>query len=336
MKRKVGVLFDDFDPVNADHLDAALSEARNSGFAFVLMCLQPGNSKESCIDRWRMLVAACSDSRMLVPVMAEQDSIAGRMEFLRRKYKDDDLVLIERTAEPPSRIDGIENAELQLGSHDVCCGLLCIPLPAYEYIMAAGMYGVPARIAEAGGWLEGLFSALKPHRFAHSLSVAATSRLLAERFGENPEKAEKAGLLHDCAKNLPLKEMHRIIAESGTAVDERMLDQDSLLHSIAGACLVQRLYGVNDPEIIDAVASHNTGRPGMSRLSMCVCLADSIEPGRLPYPHLDEIRSIAEKSLEKALLLSLEGVRDQVVSNGWYLHPRTRDTIEWLRSLNDQ
>ena len=89
------------------------------------------------------------------------------------------------------------------------------------------------------------------------------------------------------------------------------------------------------PEIIDAVASHNTGRPGMSRLSMCVCLADSIEPGREPYPHLDDIRRLAEKSLEKALLLSLEGVQAQVLSNGWYLHPRTRDTVAWLRSLQD-
>ncbi len=336
MKRKVGVLFDDFDPVNADHLDAALSEARNSGFAIVLMGLQPGKSKESCIDRWRMLVASCSDSRLLVPVMTEQECNADRMEFLQGKYPDDDLVMIGGTEELPSAIDGIENAEVKLGSRNVCCRSMRIPLPAYEYIMAAGMYGVPSRIAEAAGWLDCLFSALKPHRFAHSLSVAATSRLLAERFGENPEKAEKAGLLHDCAKNLSLREMRRIIAETGMVVDERMLEQDSLLHSIAGSCLIRRLYGVNDPEIIDAVASHNTGRPGMSRLSMCVCLADSIEPGRMPYPHLDEIRSLAETSLEKALLLSLEGVRDQVLSNGWYLHPRTRDTIEWLRSLNDQ
>ena len=102
MKRKVGVLFDGFDPVNADHLDAALSEARNSGFAIVLMGLQPGKSKESCIDRWRMLVASCSDSRLLVPVMTEQECNADRMKFLQGKYPDDDLVMIGGTEELPS------------------------------------------------------------------------------------------------------------------------------------------------------------------------------------------------------------------------------------------
>ena len=173
-------------------------------------------------------------------------------------------------------------------------------------------------------------------RYWHTISVAFTASALAMRYHyDSPDRAEIAGLLHDCAKNLPLNEMRRIIEENGIAADERMMMQDSLLHSVAGACLIQRDYGINDPEIIDAVASHNTGRPGMSRLSMCVCLADSIEPGREPYPHLDDIRRLAEKSLEKALLLSLEGVQALVLSNGWYLHPRTRDTVAWLRSLQD-
>ena len=336
MKRKVGVFFDGFDPVNAGHLEAALSAAGKLGLSFVLMGLLSGKAEESYGIRWRMLVAACSDTANLIPVRTEQECIAERMEFLQGKYPDDELVIISEPADTVSGFNNMIVGEIRLGSRNVCFGSISVPLPVYEYISAAGLYGIPARIVESGRWLECLFSALKPHRFAHSLSVAATARLLAERFGENPEKAEKAGLLHDCAKNLSLAEMHRIIAENGMIVDEQMLSQDSLLHSIAGACLIQRMYGVTDPDIIDAVASHNTGRPGMSRLSMCVCLADSIEPGRMPYPHLDEIRCLAETSLEKALLLSLEGVRDQVLSNGWYLHPRTRDTIDWLRSQDVQ
>ena len=66
---------------------------------------------------------------------------------------------------------------------------------------------------------------------------------------------------------------------------------------------------------------------------MCVCLSDSIEPTRESYPLLENVRILSELSLERALLMSLEGTADYVRSRGKYLHPRTQDTIAWLRSL---
>ena len=334
MKRKVGVFFDVFDPVLSGHLDTALSAADSLNLSLVLMVLLPGSAHESAENRWRMLTAACSGDKRIIPVRTEKENPEESMDCLQDLYPDDDLIMIHSGIDPVAfYAKELTASVVRLGSKKVCTSYFGIPLPVYEYIMVSGLYGISPRISAAPAWLEKLFAALKPHRFAHSLSVAATARILAEKYGEDADKAETAGLLHDCAKNLPLDEMHRIVAETGMNVDERMLIQDSLLHSVAGACLIQREYGISDPEIIDAVASHNTGSPGMSRLSMCVCLADSIEPGRDPYPHLDEIRRLAEVSLEKALLLSLEGVQAQVLSNGWYLHPRTRETVEWLRSL---
>ena len=336
MKRKVGVFFDVFDPVKTGHLNSALSAVRSLNLSLVLMSLLPEPAHESSDNRWRMLAAACSADKRLVPVRIQNEGLADPSCFLKDLYPEDELIIIRQEAAAGSgSVKGIASAVIHPGSGSAGIPASDIPLPVDEYILASGLYGIPPRIPDSPTWLEHLFAVLNPHRFAHSLSVAATARCLAERFGENADKAEIAGLLHDCAKNLPLNEMRRIIEENGIAADERMMMQDSLLHSVAGACLIQRDYGISDPEIIDAVASHNTGRPGMSRLSMCVCLADSIEPGREPYPHLDDIRRLAEKSLEKALLLSLEGVQAQVLSNGWYLHPRTRDTVAWLRSLQD-
>jgi hypothetical protein len=50
---------------------------------------------------------------------------------------------------------------------------------------------------------------------------------------------------------------------------------------------------------------------------------------------LQEVRRLSDISLEKALLLSLEGVADHVRSGGKSLHPRTLGAIEWLRTLPD-
>ena len=202
-----------------------------------------------------------------------------------------------------------------------------------EYCGAKGLYGMPRRIEEADFWLNGLFRDLNPHRFAHSLSVAYTARRLARIHGINPLQAEQAGLLHDCAKCFPLKEMRRIAVEHSLTDDPAILDSGALLHSLVGAWVARNTYGMADPEVLEAIAYHNTGNAGMSRLAMCVCLADSIEPTRESYPLLENVRILAELSLERALLMSLEGTADYVRSRGKYLHPRTQQTIAWLKTL---
>lgn len=202
-----------------------------------------------------------------------------------------------------------------------------------EIIECKGLYGRPARIPEAAEWLDRLFASLRPHRFAHSLAVASAAREMAARFGEDPLKAEKAGLLHDCAKHMPLAEMQRIAAENHLDADTDFLLRSSLLHSVVGAWVADHEYGMTDPDILEAIAYHNTGHAGMSRLAMCIALSDSIEPTREPYPMLEEIRALAQTSLEKALLLSLQTTSGFVLSRGFSLHPRTLETINWLKTL---
>lgn len=191
----------------------------------------------------------------------------------------------------------------------------------------------PLHDPRSSGWISKLSATLKPCRFAHSLSVAWMSRRLARIHGIDPLKAEQAGLLHDCAKSLPLEEMQRIAMEHSLTDDQEILSSSALLHSVVGSWVACEEYGMTDPDVLQAISYHNTGFPGMTRLDMCVCLSDSIEPLRESYPHLEEVRALAETSLERALLLSLEGTADYVTSRGKYLHPRTQNTITWLKTL---
>lgn len=208
---------------------------------------------------------------------------------------------------------------------------LCVPVR--EFCMCKGLYGFPRRLDHSDEWIENLFIALNPHRFAHSLAVAYTARRLARVHGLNEDQAEQAGLLHDCAKCLPIKEMQQIAREHSLTDDPEVMKSSALLHSLVGAWVARNKYGMADPEVLDAISWHNTGRPGMSSLEMCVCLSDSIEPTRDSYPLLEHVRALSELSLERALLLSLEGTADFVRSRGKYLHPRTQETISWLKTL---
>lgn len=208
-----------------------------------------------------------------------------------------------------------------------------LPGVVQEYAEVCGLYGASPRIPEAAAWLEKLFAALSVKRFAHTLSVAATARRLALRHGLDAEKAEIAGLLHDCAKCMPLEAMQRLVRENGLTQDEGLLESRALLHAVAGEYVARTEYGVTDPDILSAIRHHTTGAPGMSRLDMAVWLADTIEPTREPFPGLDELRALAEDSLERAMAFSLEGTLRHVRRKGHAVHHATTDTLAWFHTL---
>lgn len=208
-----------------------------------------------------------------------------------------------------------------------------LPVTVRQYAQTAGLYGAELRIPQGPQWLEMLFSDLTVKRFAHTLAVADTARRLALLHGLDAIKAEIAGLLHDCAKCLPLEEMQRIARENHLTEDAAILESGALLHSVVGAHLARTRYGCEDAEIIAAILSHTTGTAGMSRLDMAVWLADTIEPTRAPYPLLDKTRMLAGLSLEKAMITSLEGTLQHVRKKGDAVHPATMETLTWLKTL---
>ena len=207
-------------------------------------------------------------------------------------------------------------------------------LPAVEeYCSLRGLYGMPMRIFQAEQWLDQLYQDLNIRRFAHTLGVCYAARELARLHRTDALKAETAALLHDCAKCMPLKDMQAMCREYALTADIQTMSSGNLLHSVAGAYLAATKYGIQDPDILRAISCHTTGKIGMTRLDMIVYLADKIEPGRAGYPSLEAVRAAARVSLEKAMLLSLEGTASYVRSGSKPLHPQSLRTIEWLKSL---
>lgn len=74
-------------------------------------------------------------------------------------------------------------------------------------------------------------------RYAHTLGVEQTAREMARQFGEDEEKAALAGLLHDCAKCLPLSQM--VKAAKDEKLDPVMKESKALMHAVAGMHLAQ-------------------------------------------------------------------------------------------------
>lgn len=162
---------------------------------------------------------------------------------------------------------------------------------------------------------------LDRQRFEHTLGVEQTARQMARVFGEDEEKAALAGLLHDCAKCMPLSQM--IKAARRADVDPVMKESKALMHAVAGRCVAQDVYGVQDEDVLGAIRWHTTGRAGMTRLEKIIYLADVIEPNRKPYPGLEDLRALCMQDLDSAMHAALRQSLEHVREQGKTLHPDT-------------
>ena len=208
-----------------------------------------------------------------------------------------------------------------------------LPPQVVEYILQMGLYG-------AGNAMEGtreryaqLRRALTDKRLTHSLLVANTARRLAQLHGLDADQAALAGLLHDCAKCLPLASMQRIARENRLLLDKETLQSGNLLHGPVGAVVAEKEYGITDPNILSAIQCHTTAKVGMLPLDMIVFLADKIEPSRRSYPALEEVRRLAQTDLTAAMLHSLESTLEYVKSQNTQPHPTTQKVADWLKRI---
>ena len=207
-----------------------------------------------------------------------------------------------------------------------------LPPQVLEYIRIMGLYGTKGQ-AGAKAMYAKLRRTLSDKRLTHSLLVASTARALAEKHGVDPQQAALAGLLHDCAKCLPLATMQKIAKDNRLLLDKEILQSGNLLHGPIGAVVAEKEYGIIDPNILSSIRCHTTGKVGMLPLDMIVYLADKIEPSRRSYPALEEVRVLAQKDLAAAMRHSLESTLAYVRSQNTEPHPLTQQVADWLKRI---
>ena len=138
-------------------------------------------------------------------------------------------------------------------------------------------------------WLrEKAYAWLKPKRIAHVAGCESEAVKLAMRWGEDPETAAEAGILHDITKKLNFEEQLILCGKYGIINDNLELGSPKLLHAKTGAALARDLFGVSD-RVYNAIRWHTTGKPDMTLLEKIIYLADYIEPTR-DFPGVEKLR----------------------------------------------
>lgn len=157
-------------------------------------------------------------------------------------------------------------------------------------------------------WFRMLEEELSPTRLRHSLGVMHMAMSLADTYRTVPlEKARKAGLLHDCGKPY----------------------SDALGHAPYGAMLARERYGVDDPEVLNAIRWHTVGHPGMTELEKIIYVADYFEPFRPASINRNAVCQMAYNDLDRAVgMIARANVR-YLTGQGIELDDNTRQVAAY-------
>ena len=195
---------------------------------------------------------------------------------------------------------------------------------------------VTAYIAERWLYLDkSILSAEKlmtPKRWQHTLGVRKQAVEYAVLHHISPIHAALAALLHDSAKCLPFEVMLSYAHEAGIT-DPTFLSSPAMLHGPVGAYVARKQFSITQPDVLNAITYHTVGRAEMSKLEMCIFVADATEPGRDQYPGLKRLRRLAQRSLEAAVLLSLNLTKQHLLVTGKPFNPISDATVRWITPL---
>lgn len=167
-------------------------------------------------------------------------------------------------------------------------------------------------------------------RLNHILRVEQMAVELASHHNLDVEKAATSGLMHDLAKYLKPSQLLEMARAEGLELDPVSEAFPHLLHAEVSALIARDTFEVEDEEVLQAIANHTLGRPGMSLLSCIVFLADSLEPGRGNTPELEALRKLSCKDLYQAVWLNCDYSLKLLLQSHCLIHPRTIATRNWF------
>ena len=203
-----------------------------------------------------------------------------------------------------------------------------------DYIREKGLYGTSKNRKNLS--MEALeaevVSLLNPNRVAHVLGCRDCAIELARLYGENETDAARAGLLHDITKAIDGPLQLTLCAEYGIVLDTFSRRFPKTLHALTGSLVAERIFGENE-NVVSAICHHTTGRANMTLLEKIIYIADYVEVNR-NFPGVEEMRALAYRVLDAAVLMGLESAVAHVKRQGQDLAPATLEALAYLQNQN--
>ena len=173
-------------------------------------------------------------------------------------------------------------------------------------------------------------------RYLHTQGVRYTAAALAMAHGQDMEKAQIAGLLHDSAKQLPDDRKLKLCQKYGIEISPIERKNLFLLHAKLGSCLAREKFGVDDQDILSSIRWHTTGRPEMTVMEQIIFIADYIEPLRNKSDILPVVRRLAYTDLDITCYLILKNTLDYLGDDPDAIDPMTAEACRFYQKINEK
>ena len=210
------------------------------------------------------------------------------------------------------------------------CADSFLPEGVGDYIRAHGLYDAVRdfRDLPIDQLTDAVIGLLKSNRVAHTIGCRDTAVALAKHWGVNEEDAARAGILHDVTKALDGPLQLTLCEAYGKILNDFSRKYPKTLHALTGSLVAERIFGENTA-VVDAIASHTTGKANMTALEKIIYIADYMEPCR-DFPGVEDLRQLAYTDLDKALKLGLEMTLQHLARQGNEVSPESRDALRFL------
>ena len=166
---------------------------------------------------------------------------------------------------------------------------------------------------------------LPEKRVIHTANVVICALKKAKELGLDYEKVRIAATLHDCAKYDDYRDYK-----------DFELPKDvppPVVHAFLGAFVAEKVLGIKDAEILDAIKYHTSGKAEMSTLSKLIFVADMIEKGR-SYDGVDILREKYEQDFESCFRLCLKEEVQHLLNKKQYIYAETLNAYDYY--VNDK
>ena len=159
---------------------------------------------------------------------------------------------------------------------------------------STGLEAVDAYIRYYGLYLNDVLKHyLNTSRIVHSNNVAALAKQYAPRYQIDENKAYVAGMVHDIAKDLPLKKQYDLVKN-----DLVFECNDATVHAYSGVHIVRDVLGIKDEDILEAIKWHTTAYFKMSPLAKLIYCCDMLSAER-SYPEVEMLRLLLPQDLNE-------------------------------------
>ena len=149
-------------------------------------------------------------------------------------------------------------------------------------------------------------------------------RSLARRHNVDAGRVDIGIAAHDLARALNGDALLEQAKRYGLRLHPVEQRSPILLHGLIAALWLENEHGFDDEDVLEAVRWHTTGRQGMGEIAKAVFIADKLDPNKVRrYPYLNEVQSLAEDSLDRAILEYLDQGLLYFVREGELIHPES-------------